>query len=157
MNAAGRLLRLYLDTAVYGGCFEPEFAEHSLRLFSDLAAGRATVLISDLVLAELQLAPPRVRAIFDSIPAALVVSIPLAMDVDRLSQAYLDEGIVSPRSLADATHVAAATVGGADAIVSWNFRHIVSLKRMKEYNRINLLYGYGVLRIVSPREVSFDE
>jgi hypothetical protein len=103
MNAAGRLLRLYLDTAVYGGCFEPEFAEHSLRLFSDLAAGRATVLISDLVLAELQLAPPRVRAIFDSIPPALVVSIPLAVDVDRLSQAYLDEGIVSPRSLADAT------------------------------------------------------
>jgi hypothetical protein len=41
----------------------------------------------------------------------------------------------------DAAHVAAATIARADAIVSWNFRHIVRLDKMKAYNQINLLHG----------------
>jgi len=57
----------------------------------------------------------------------------------------------------DASHVAVATVTKTDAIVSWNFKHIVRLDRMKAYNQINQLHGYGVLTIVSPREVYFDE
>jgi len=41
--------------------------------------------------------------------------------------------------------------------VSWNFRHIVKLDKIKGYNQVNLLSGYGLLTIVSPKEVSFDE
>ncbi len=50
----------------------------------------------------------------------------------------------------DATHVAAATVARADAIVSWNFRHIVRLRKIKAYNQVNLAQGYGILTILSP-------
>ena len=50
------------------------------------------------------------------------------------------------------THVAAATVARVDAIVSWNFKHIVRLDKMKAYNRVNLLNGYGILTIISPKE-----
>lgn len=53
--------------------------------------------------------------------------------------------------------MAAATVARADAIVSWNFKHIVRLDKMKAYNQINLLNGYGILTIVSPKEVILDE
>ena len=66
-------------------------------------------------------------------------------------------GVVTSKSINDATHVAAATVARADAIVSWNFKHIVRLDKMKAYNQINLLNGYGILTIISPKEVSFDE
>lgn len=55
------------------------------------------------------------------------------------------------------THVALAKVSRADAIVSWNFKHIVRLEKMKAYNQINLLNGYGILTIVSPMEVAIDE
>jgi len=55
------------------------------------------------------------------------------------------------------THVALATVSRADAIVSWNFKHIVRLEKMKAYNQINLLNGYGILTILSPMEVAIDE
>jgi hypothetical protein len=41
--------------------------------------------------------------------------------------------------------------------VSWNFRHMVKLYRIKGYNEVNLLNGYGLLTTVSPNEVSFDE
>ena len=61
------------------------------------------------------------------------------------------------RWLDDATHVAAATIARADAIVSWNFRHIVRLDRIKAYNQVNLANGYGILTIVSPRDVGYDE
>jgi hypothetical protein len=42
-------------------------------------------------------------------------------------------------------------------VVSWHFRHIVKLDKIKGYNEVNLLNGYGLLTIVSPKEVSFDE
>lgn len=67
--------------------------------------------------------------------------------------AYLSEGIVGERSRNDATHVAAATVARADAIISWNFRHIVRLDRIRAYNQVNLLNGHGILTILTPREV----
>ncbi len=34
---------------------------------------------------------------------------------------------------------------------------IVKLDKIKGYNQVNLLNGYGVLTIISPKEVSFDE
>ncbi len=70
---------------------------------------------------------------------------------------YIDAGVVTEKSINDATHVAAATVARADAIISWNFKHIVRLDKMKGYNRINLLNGYGILTIISPFEVTIDE
>jgi len=71
-----------------------------------------------------------------------------------LRDAYLDAGIVSKRWTDDATHVAAATVARADALVSWNFKHIVRLDKMKLYNQINLLNRYGLLTIISPKELA---
>jgi len=53
--------------------------------------------------------------------------------------------------------VAAATVARADAIVSWNFKHIVRLDRIRGFNAVNLMQGYGIITIVSPKEVNIDE
>ena len=75
----------------------------------------------------------------------------------ELAQAYVAAGIVSQRFVDDATHVAAATVARADAIVSWNFRHIVRVDKMRAYNQVNLQAGFGLLSIVSPQEVRFDD
>lgn len=40
--------------------------------------------------------------------------------------------------------------------MSWNFKHIVRLDRIKGYNQVNQSLGYGILTIVSPKEVRFD-
>lgn len=69
----------------------------------------------------------------------------------------MEAKILGPEWIDDATHVAAATVARADAIVSWNFKHIVRLDKMKAYNQVNLLNGYGILTIISPKEVLIDE
>lgn len=65
----------------------------------------------------------------------------------------LSANILGPKWLDDMTHVAAATVYRADAIISWNFKHIVRFDKMKAYNQVNLFNGYGILAIISPMEV----
>ncbi|MBA5941756.1 MAG: hypothetical protein H0M93_00225, partial [Methanophagales archaeon] len=57
--------------------------------------------------------------------------------------------------MVDAQHIAIATVSRVDILVSWNFRHIVNLTKIRLYNSVNLKYGYPLLEIRSPREVCF--
>lgn len=58
---------------------------------------------------------------------------------------------------ADAQHIAIATVGRVDVLVSWNFRHIVNLERIHGYHSVNLCKGYPMIEIRTPREVLSDE
>jgi len=150
-------LRVYADTFVFGGYFDVEFAAESRRFFDLVRAGRVKLLISEVVVRELAGAPVRVRELLTSLPDGAVVPVALTNDVIDLRNTYLAEGILDPQSTDDATHVAAATVARADAIVSWNFKHIVRIDKMRAYNQVNLQTGFGLLSIVSPQEVRFDE
>jgi predicted nucleic acid-binding protein len=149
--------RIYVDTSVFGGCFDQEFAEHSRRFFALAANGRVHVLISEVVVAELSGAPEDVQEVLKGLPARVIEAVDLTPEVIALRDAYIQADIVGPKWRDDATHVAAATCARADAIVSWNFKHIVRLDKMRSYNAVNLQAGYGLLSIVSPQEVRFDE
>ena len=46
------------------------------------------------------------------------------------------------------------TVAAVDVLVSWNFRHIVRLDRIRLFNEVNTALGRGALAIYSPREVT---
>ena len=74
-----------------------------------------------------------------------------------LMEAYLTNGIVSPKYRVDAQHVALATVSRCDITVSWNFKHIVNFRRIPMYNAVNILRGYSDIAIYSPREVTENE
>lgn len=151
--------RLYLDTSVFGGVFDVNdgFNADSRRVIDAIREGVAELLYSDTVEEELEDAPERVRALLAAIPAAAKTKVEMTDEVVALSRAYLDAGIVGPQWLDDTLHVAAASVARADAIVSWNFKHIVRLDKIKAYNAVNLMQGYGVITILSPKEVNFDE
>jgi predicted nucleic acid-binding protein len=150
-------LRIYADTSVIGGCLDEEFAEDSLRLIESVRQSRLVLLLSDIVIRELEDAPEEVCAILPSLPMDMIERVELTEEIFELRDAYMAAGIVGARWANDAAHVAIATVARADAIVSWNFKHIVRLDKMKAYNQINLLKGYGILTIVSPKEVLTDE
>jgi predicted nucleic acid-binding protein len=154
-----RKWRLYLDTSVFGGCFDTSqgWAEDSQRVIEASRVGIVTICFSATVARELEGAPKPVKALRDSLPPACYELIPVTEDIRRLSAAYIAAGIVGKSSVDDSLHVAAATVSRVDAIVSWNFKHIVRLDRIKGYNQVNLSLGYGILTIVSPKEVRFDE
>ena len=144
--------RIYVDTSVFGGCFDAEFSDDSAAFFEMVRLGVYSILICDVVLEELEDAPERVRDLVMSLPEQAVEYITVSEEIIQLRNAYLDAGILGPKWTDDMTHVAAATVARADAIVSWNFKHIVRLDKMKAYNQANLLNGYGMLTIISPKE-----
>ncbi len=41
--------------------------------------------------------------------------------------------------------------------MSWNFKHIVNIYRIRGYNAINLREGYANLNIHSPKEIVGNE
>jgi len=149
--------RLYLDTSVFGGCFDAEFADDSRRVIDAVMSGKARLLFSDIVEAELLGAPDAVRLLFAELPGRARERIAFSPEVEALAREYVARGVVPEAWLEDCRHVASATVARADAIVSWSFRHIVKLDKIKGYNQVNLLNGYGLLTIVSPKEVNLDE
>jgi predicted nucleic acid-binding protein len=119
--------------------------------------GSAVLLTSAEVEDELAAAPERVRLLFKAVPASHREEVLINDEVNDLADAYLSAGVVSARSREDCLHVAAATVNRADAIVSWNFKHIVRLDRIHSFNAVNVAAGYGIITILSPKEVNLDE
>ena len=69
-----------------------------------------------------------------------------------LASAYISEKVVGKTSYADCLHIALATLNRADYLISWNFKHIVNVQRIREYNSINIRNGYKELEIRSPRD-----
>jgi len=156
-NSDMKPLRLYLDTSVLGGCFDEEFSVHSNRVIEGIHHGRIVAVLGELVGFELKKAPANVKDLLKDLPPEYVEEVAFTQEASRLREAYLKAGILTPNASTDAGHVATATVYRVDAIVSWNFKHIVQLEKMKLYNQVNLSNGYGFLQIVSPREVLNDE
>jgi predicted nucleic acid-binding protein len=152
-----KLPRFYLDTSVIGGCLDDEFSVDSLRLFSAAKAGKIIFVLSDVVFEELMKAPEKVQRVLTEIPNTAIEALTETRPVAELRDAYLAAKILSEKSRNDATHVAYATIARVDAIVSWNFKHIVRFDKVKGFNQINFQNGYGMLQIISPKEVFFDE
>lgn len=141
---------------MFGGILDDEFARISRAFFTAVRKGRLALVTSALVAEELEAAPPYVWAWFRRhVRLAEVAEIsPAALS---LRQAYLSEGIVTPKSATDALHVAIATVYRCPVLVSWNCRHIVNYRRIPRYNEVNRINGYGELAIHTPLEVVGDE
>ncbi|MFH0979989.1 MAG: hypothetical protein V2A79_00435 [Planctomycetota bacterium] len=152
-----RPLRVYLDTSVFGGCFDPPFQLDSLRILAAVREGRIVALMSPLVADELAPAPEPVRQLLLGLPPSNIEPIDLDDEIRELRNAYLRAGILDSKWRNDALHVAAATVARADAILSWNFKHIVRLDKIKAFNAVNLYNGYGILTILSPKECLIDD
>lgn len=149
-------LRVYVDTSVIGGCVEAKFSSPSLRLMKYAADGAIVVLISPLTRAEMQDAPPSVRQVLVNLPAEAVEEVPVSPEAIDLANAYIEAKVIGPGMMSDAQHIATATVHHADVLVSWNFKHIVNLARVRGYNSINVREGYPILEIRTPREVNLD-
>ena len=148
---------VYVDTSVFGGTQDEEFTESSRRFFQRVRNGEFSVLISQVSLDELSLAPDAVRAVLGDLPEQQVQRVAITDEVKALADAYITAGAIGEANVDDALHVAAATVARADVIVSWNFRHIVNFQRIRRFNGVNLASGYPMLDIRSPLEMDYGD
>ena len=149
--------RLYLDTSVFGGVYDDEFADASALLFEQVRAGQFVCVYSDLSVTELSKAPQRVRDFFAGLPPEQMQRVEVTEEAFELAQRYLDEKVVGPTSADDCRHIATATINKVDFLVSWNFKHIVNVFRIRGYNSINIRCGYPLLEIRSPKDIISHE
>lgn len=145
--------RVYVDTSVIGGCLDSEFADASNAFLGMVRDGRIKLLVSNLLAAELELAPFGVQELFGNLSTEVLEQVKSSEETKALRDLYLKSGVVSAKNSNDAHHVAIATIERTDIIVSWNFRHIVHLDRIRAFNAVNLREGYPTIEIRSPREV----
>jgi hypothetical protein len=148
--------RIYIDTSVLGGCFDPEFAR-SNGLMRDFRAGRLVPVLSDVTAAEVEAAPEQVRDLHQEILALAGSVLPVTTAVVALVAKYEAKGILAAKFRADMQHIALATIAEVDVLVSWNFKHIVRLEKIGLFNAVNVESGYQALNIRSPREVTTYE
>ena len=98
-------------------------------------------------------APERVRNFFESLKDEFKEKVFVTPEGLKLAQTYVDEKVVGETSLDDCIHIATATLNRVNMLVSWNFKHIVNIYRIRGYNSINLRLGYPTLEIHSPKEI----
>ena len=142
-----------MDTSVFGGTDDIEFAEASRSFFRQVERGRFVLLLSQVVLNELQPAPPAVRQVLETLPAEHIERVEVTLEVLALADAYIAARALTEAWREDAIHVAAATVARANLVLSWNFKHIVNFQRIQGFNSVNLANNYGLIDIRSPLEV----
>jgi len=154
-------LKLYLDTSVLGAVCDPGPEDRlaaTRRILDGLTAGSWDGYISALVLEEVSRAHDSVRrkiaTVLDKSPLTVLDESEGSV---ALAQAYIAAGAIPSDYEDDARHIAIATVNDINAVVSWNFRHMVNIARKRRINSVNLREGCPLIDIVSPWEISHEE
>ena len=114
-------------------------------------------MFSDLTETELLKAPLNVKKHFKSLPKENIERVIVTDEILKLASKYISEKVVVQTSFDDCIHIATATIYKADILVSWNFKHIVNVYRIRGYNSVNLRLGYSTLEIRSPKEIVGNE
>ena len=148
-------IKLYLDTTIFNFFFAdeaPQERDITRKFFKEI--DQYEIYFSDIVIKEIARchSPKReklLRLIEEHSPEELM----LDEEARILAHKYVKEKIIPVKYMDDAHHIALASVHGIDALLSWNFEHIVKLKTKREVVGINMFMGYGPIDIYSPWEV----
>ncbi|MBL8192437.1 MAG: type II toxin-antitoxin system VapC family toxin [Blastocatellia bacterium] len=144
-------LSLYLETSVVGAYLdndEPFRRDLTMRWWEhELSKYNAT--ISLLVVRELErLTEPHRSAYLNLIKSLPQLDIPDEAAI--LADGYISRGIFHRKYIADALHVALASVYKIDFFVTWNFGHIANIHRKARIKLFNTAAGFFVPEIVTP-------
>ena len=145
--------RIYIDTSVVGGYYDDEFSADTKKLFERIKNEDFKVYLSEISRLELLPAPKQVQDIIELIPVSCLNYLEFTEEAKQLAEYYINERILGSASRDDAYHIAIATVNRIDILLSWNFRHIVNLDKIRLFNAINLKNGYPAIEIRSPKEL----
>ena len=145
--------RIYIDTSVLGGLFDIEFSDDTKPFFDRVEKGDFKVVYSEITNDELANAPDRVRNYLNGLSSKQKEFVEITQEAVNLADTYIREKVVGKTSRADCIHIALATIHKVDILVSWNFKHIVNINRIRGYNSVNLRLGHQTLEIRTPKEI----
>ena len=148
-------LSVYLDATIPNYVFNthtPEKQKFATLLFEAIKQGKLEAFISKVVIDEIAASPePKQTKIANILKDVSVLEV--TDECNELAEEYIHRRIIPAKNKEDALHIAIASYYGLDAVVSYNFEHIVKLKTKREISGTNLALGYKVVDLVIPEEV----
>jgi hypothetical protein len=150
-------MKFYVDTSVWGGINDKEFYEWTVPFFEQAKQGKFIIVLSDVTIGELQQAPELIRELPTTIPPEFLELVSITDEQLSLADKYVQEGALPSKFHSDAQHIAISSILKVDSLVSWNFKHMVNFFRIRQYNSINLKFGYSTIDIRTPKEVTYAE
>jgi predicted nucleic acid-binding protein len=145
--------RIYIDTSVIGGLFDIEFSADTKLFFDKVKNGEIKIVYSEITNDELAEAPDEVKAYLERLTEKQKEFVEITQEAVNLADTYIRDKVVGKTSRADCIHIALATIYKVDILVSWNFKHIVNITRIRGYNSVNLRLGHQTLEIRTPKEI----
>ncbi|MDR2480805.1 MAG: PIN domain nuclease [Spirochaetaceae bacterium] len=147
-------LKIYLDTTIISYLDQkekPERMADTHLLWEKIKAGMFDTVISDICIAEINGCSAEKRNVLynylSQINYTLITSDEKSIGI---AAKMVDLQVLTQKSFLDCQHIANAIVSGCDAIVSWNFRHIVNHKTIMGVKAVTALEGYTDLLIYAP-------
>lgn len=149
---------VYLETTIANYVFNNQYPERqqiAKKLFRLIEEKEFQAFVSDMVVKEVEKAPePRRSKLIKLIKLIKKIKVlPVDKKVQHLAERYIKEGVFPKTKVADATHVAVASVFALDYVLSWNFEHIVRVSTKQKVQAVNQLLGYKTPIIAVPEEV----
>ena len=146
-----------MDTSVWGGVDDKEFSDWTVPFFEQARQGKFTIILSDVTLGELNQAPEIIRNLPTTVPSNFIELVSITDEQLNLADKYVQEGALTSKFHSDAQHIAISSILKVDSLVSWNFKHMVNFFRIRQYNSINLKFGYSSIDIRTPKEVTYGD
>lgn len=148
-----RIPRIYIETSVINGVFSKDVRIRvvSSVFFDKIRAGEIEGHVSSYVLAELYETPEvNKRGRLLRFAGLCIVDAPSGPKVEELGRKYVRRGMIPRKYIFDAYHIASASIGGFEALVTWNYEHILRDKTEKLLRIVNKELGIYVPRLRSP-------
>ena len=152
-------LKLYLDTSVFNFALSDRVGDENAKseteaLLQKIKQDIYEGYISERVMVEIGKAPELKRiALLNIINDMDMESLIIDEETRVLADRYIKEGLIPEKYDDDALHIAVATINNLDAIVSWNFEHMIKRKTKHGVIGVNELLGYKAIEIITPQEV----
>lgn len=144
-------LSLYLETSVVGAYLdngEPFRRDLTIRWWEH-ELSEYQPFVSPLVRRELERVPEPHRTGYLKLIEPLK-NLELVEEALMLAEGYISRGIFHRKYLADALHVALASVHKIDYLVTWNFGHLANVRKQARIRVFNVSAGFFVPMIVTP-------
>jgi len=80
----------------------------------------------------------------------------ITAEVEAMAANLMASGALPPTMLPDATHLAAATLGGADYLLTWNCRHLANAHVLRRLQKEAERRGWMLPGVCTPLELMGD-